>query len=66
MSIFRLIVGVEEDDNLLLEIDIKNDQFFSDLDRAITKFFAIRGHKESAFFVSNARWQKVNETYDIE
>lgn len=60
MSVYRIGIYVDEDDDVYRYIDIKGSQKFIDLHQAISKSFGL-GNKHSSFFISNKRWQKLNE-----
>ena len=61
MSVFRFGIYVEDhDDEIYRVIDVKGSHKFVDLHLAIAKSFKLRD-RQSSFFVSNNRWQKLNE-----
>ena len=61
MSIFKLGVYVEELDDVYREIEIKDSQTFMQFHEAIMKAFALKKKIQASFFISNSRWQKLNE-----
>lgn len=61
MSILRLGVYVEELEDVYREIALKDTQTFVEFHEAIVKSFQLKKKVASSFFVSNNRWQKLNE-----
>lgn len=61
MSVFRFGIYVDELDDVFREIDIKGSQLFNDLHLAIAASFKLNLKQQASFFISNNRWQKINE-----
>lgn len=61
MSVFRLGVYVDELDDVFREIEVKGDQLFQDFHLAIVQAYKLNAKEQASFFVSNNRWQKINE-----
>lgn len=61
MSIYTIGVYVDELEDVVREIEIKGTQTFADLHQAIAKSFKLNLKMQASFFVSNTRWQKLNE-----
>ncbi|MDX2003432.1 MAG: hypothetical protein SFW35_13435 [Chitinophagales bacterium] len=61
MSILRLGVYIDEVEDVFREIEVKGEQKFIDLHEAISKSFQFKKKAQASFFVSNSRWQKLNE-----
>lgn len=61
MSIYTIGVYVDELDDVVREIEIKGTQTFNELHVAIANAFKLNLKMQASFFVSNARWQKLNE-----
>lgn len=61
MSVYRFGVYVEEFENVFREIDIKGTQVFMQFHEAIAKSYQLDLKQSASFFISNNRWQKLNE-----
>ncbi len=61
MSVFRFGIYVDELDDVFREIDIKGTQIFNDLHVTIANSFKLDLKQQASFFISNNRWQKINE-----
>ncbi|CAN5148645.1 hypothetical protein BH09BAC1_BH09BAC1_16830 [soil metagenome] len=61
MSIYTFGVYVDELEDVVREIEIKGTQTFNELHQAIAKSFKLNLKMQASFFVSNSRWQKLNE-----
>lgn len=61
MSIYTIGVYVDELEDVVREIEIKGTQTFNDLHVAIATTFKLNLKMQASFFVSNTRWQKLNE-----
>ena len=61
MSIIRLGVYIEELEDVYREIELKDTNTFWEFHSAIRKAFKLNKKVQSSFFISNARWQKLNE-----
>jgi hypothetical protein len=61
MSIYTIGVYVDELEDVVREIEIKGTQTFNDLHVAIAATFKLNLKMQASFFVSNSRWQKLNE-----
>lgn len=61
MSVLRFGVYVDELDDVFREIEVRGDQFFQDFHLAIAQAYKISTKEQASFFVSNNRWQKINE-----
>lgn len=61
MSIFTIGVYVDELEDVVREIEVKGTQTFNDLHVAIANSFKLNLKMQASFFVSNSRWQKLNE-----
>ncbi len=61
MGIYTIGVYVDELEDVVREIEIKGSQTFNDLHIAIANSFKLNLKMQASFFVSNSRWQKLNE-----
>ena len=61
MSILRLGIYVEELEDVYREIEVKDTQTFMEFHEAIVKAFQLKKKVQASFFISNNRWQKLNE-----
>jgi hypothetical protein len=61
MAIYRFKVSFEDYDDIEREIDIKSNQTFEDLHRAIHKSTGYNPELSSSFYVSNDQWKKSEE-----
>ncbi|WP_256004222.1 plasmid pRiA4b ORF-3 family protein [Pedobacter deserti] len=61
MAIYRFRVSFEDFDEVVREIDIKSNQTFEDLHRAIHRSTGYAAEKSSSFFVSTDNWIKGDE-----
>lgn len=61
MAIYRFKISFEDYDEVVREIDIKSNQTFEDLHRAIHRATGYNAEKSSSFYVSNDQWIKNQE-----
>lgn len=61
MAIYRFKISFEDFDDIVREIDIKTNQTFEDLHRAIHKSTGYDTQKPSSFYVSTDNWIKGDE-----
>lgn len=61
MAIYRFRVSFEDYDDITREIDIKSNQTFEDLHRAIHRSTGYNAEKSSSFYVSTDNWIKGEE-----
>ncbi len=61
MAIYRFKVSFEDYDDIERDIDIKSNQTFEDLHRAIHKSTGYNAEASSSFYVSNDQWIKNEE-----
>lgn len=61
MAIYRFRVSFEDYDDIIREIDIKTNQTFEDLHRAIHRSTGYNADKSSSFYVSTDNWIKGDE-----
>jgi len=61
MAIYRFKVSFEDYDDINREIDIKSNQTFEDLHRAIHRSTGYNADKSSSFYVSTDNWIKGDE-----
>jgi hypothetical protein len=61
MAIYRFRVSFEDYDDITREIDIKSNQTFEDLHRAIHRSTGYNADKSSSFYVSTDNWIKGEE-----
>ncbi|RZK91368.1 MAG: hypothetical protein EOO98_06120, partial [Pedobacter sp.] len=61
MAIYRFRISFEDYDDINREIDIKSNQTFEDLHRAIHRSTGYNAEKPSSFYVSTDNWLKGDE-----
>ena len=61
MAIYRFRISFEDFDEVVREIDIKSNQTFEDLHKAIHKSTGYNPEKPSSFYVSTDNWIKGDE-----
>jgi len=61
MAIYRFKISFEDYDDVVREIDIKTNQTFEDLHRAIHRSTGYDANKSSSFYVSTDNWIKGEE-----
>jgi hypothetical protein len=61
MALYRFKVSFEDYDDVMREIDIKSNQTFEDLHRAIHQSTGYDPEKSSSFYISNDQWTKGEE-----
>lgn len=61
MAIYKFKITFEDFDDVVREIDIKSNQTFEDLHRAIHKSTGYNVEKSSSFYVSTDNWLKGDE-----
>lgn len=61
MAIYRFRVSFEDYDDIIRDIDIKSNQTFEDLHRAIHRSTGYNADKPSSFYVSTDNWIKGEE-----
>lgn len=61
MAIYRFKISFEDFDDIVREIDLKTNQTFEDLHRAIHKSTGYDSEKPSSFYVSTDNWIKGDE-----
>lgn len=61
MAVYRFRVTFEDYDDVLREIDVKSNQTFEDLHRAIHKSTGYNPEFPSSFYISNDQWMKGDE-----
>jgi len=61
MAIYRFRISFEDFDDVVREIDIKTNQTFEDLHRAIHRSTGYDADKSSSFYVSTDNWIKGDE-----
>jgi hypothetical protein len=61
MAIYRFKISFEDFDEVVREIDIKSNQTFEDLHKAIHKSTGYNPEKSSSFYVSTDHWIKGDE-----
>ena len=61
MAIYRFKVSFEDYDDVVREIEIKSNQTFEDLHRAIHQSTKYKAEVSSSFYVSNDHWIKADE-----
>ncbi len=61
MAIYKFKITFEDFDDVVREIDIKSNQTFEDLHRAIHKSTGYNAEKPSSFYVSADNWVKGDE-----
>ena len=61
MALYRFRITFEDYDDVTREIDIKSNQTFEDLHRAIHKSTGYNSEYPSSFYISNDQWTKGEE-----
>jgi hypothetical protein len=61
MALYRFRVTFEDYDDVMREIDVKSNQTFEDLHRAIHKSTGYDPEFSSSFYISNDQWMKGEE-----
>ncbi|AOM78145.1 IS1096 element passenger TnpR family protein [Pedobacter steynii] len=61
MAIYRFRISFEDFDEVIREIDIKSNQTFEDLHRAVHRSTGYSAEKSSSFYVSTDHWIKGDE-----
>lgn len=61
MALYRFRVTFEDYDDVVREIDIRSNQTFEDLHKAIHKSTGYNGEFSSSFYISNDQWIKGEE-----
>ena len=61
MAVYRFRIAFEDYDDVIREIDIKSNQTFEDLHRAIHQAIGYNPDYPSSFYVSNDQWTKGEE-----
>lgn len=61
MAIYRFRISFEDFDEVVREIDIKSNQTFEDLHKAVHRSTGYSAEKSSSFFVSTDNWIKGDE-----
>src|SRR6201996_6058078 len=61
MAVYRFRIAFEDYDDVIREIDIKSNQTFEDLHRAIHKSTGYNSDYSSSFYISNDQWTKGEE-----
>ncbi|TDG36805.1 hypothetical protein EZJ43_05850 [Pedobacter changchengzhani] len=61
MAIYKFKISFEDFDDVVREIDIKSNQTFEDLHRALHKSIGYNAEKSSSFYVSTDNWLKGDE-----
>lgn len=61
MALYRFRVTFEDYDEVMREIDVKSNQTFEDLHRAIHKSTGYNSEYPSSFYISNDQWTKGEE-----
>src|SRR3954469_19953035 len=61
MAVYRFRISFEDFDEVVREIDIKSNQTFEDLHKAIHKSTGYNPEKPSSFYVSTDNWIKGDE-----
>ena len=61
MALYRFRVTFEDYDDVIREIDVKSNQTFEDLHRAIHKSTGYDTEKSASFYISNDQWTKGEE-----
>lgn len=61
MKIIRFEIQVEEVDGVSREVEVKASHTFKDLSDTLLQAFAIKASRGASFFISNNKWQKLNE-----
>lgn len=61
MALYRFKVSFEDYDDVMREIDVKSNQTFEDLHRAIHQSTGYNPEQSSSFYISNDQWTKGEE-----
>ena len=61
MALYRFRVSFEDYDDVMREIDIKSNQTFADLHKAIHQSTGYSPEQSSSFYISNDQWTKGEE-----
>ncbi|MES2278362.1 MAG: hypothetical protein V4592_20185 [Bacteroidota bacterium] len=61
MALYRFRISFEDYDDVMREIDVKSNQTFEDLHRAIHKSTGYDPEKSASFYISNDQWTKGEE-----
>ena len=61
MALYRFRITFEDYDDVVREIDVKSNQTFEDLHRAIHKSTGYNSDYPSSFYISNDQWNKGEE-----
>ena len=61
MALYRFRITFEDYDDVMREIDVKSNQTFEDLHRAIHKSTGYNPEYPSSFYISNDQWTKGDE-----
>ncbi|MHA4894578.1 IS1096 element passenger TnpR family protein [Pedobacter sp. PWIIR3] len=61
MAIYRFKISFEDFDEVVREIDIKSNQTFEDLHRAVHRSTGYTAEKSSSFYISTDNWIKGDE-----
>jgi hypothetical protein len=61
MAVYRFRIAFEDYDDVIREIDIKSNQTFEDLHRAIHQSIGYNPDYPSSFYISNDQWTKGEE-----
>jgi hypothetical protein len=61
MALYRFRVTFEDYDDVIREIDVKSNQTFEDLHRAIHQSTGYNSEYSSSFYISNDQWTKGEE-----
>lgn len=61
MAIYRFRVSFEDFDEVIREIDIKSNQTFEDLHKAVHRSTGYSAEKSSSFYISSDNWIKGDE-----
>jgi Plasmid pRiA4b ORF-3-like protein len=61
MALYRFRVTFEDYDDVMREIDVKSNQTFEDLHRAIHQSTGYNSEYPSSFYISNDQWMKGEE-----
>ena len=64
MAVYRFRISFEEHDEVTRDIEIRSDQTFDDLNKAIQASIGFDGSKSSSFYMSNDQWKKGQEITD--
>jgi hypothetical protein len=61
MALYRFRISFEDYDDVIREIDVKSNQTFEDLHRAIHQSTGYDTEKSASFYISNDQWTKGEE-----